>query len=231
MIFFFRMCTRFCVMDDESSEEKMVELYRSFLGDGNGSLVSDGDAGNQKKLKVGLNAPWTISCMYCVYYIYIYICLIGLHRYLHHKTIVVGAVNHDYGDVFCLSKNLWLFCVDWLVDERNQPCGSVIISYQTLVTYTYYNHIYIYSYIIHIWCMIYLAPTWSLPLPRYVAWHSPSAWPRDRSLSQRGRAGGERLPAAHDLVVHPSGADFRWISGGKDLDLELVSPWKMVRDE
>jgi hypothetical protein len=35
-------------MDDESSEEKMVQLYRSFLGDGNSSLVSDGDVGNKK---------------------------------------------------------------------------------------------------------------------------------------------------------------------------------------
>eukprot|EP00438_Fugacium_kawagutii_P009964 Skav225764 [mRNA] locus=scaffold3552:221942:223984:- [translate_table: standard] len=29
------MCIRFCVMDDESSEQKMVDLYRSFSGDGN----------------------------------------------------------------------------------------------------------------------------------------------------------------------------------------------------
>ena len=35
-----KMCPRFCVMDDESSEQKMVELYRSFAGDGNSTPPS-----------------------------------------------------------------------------------------------------------------------------------------------------------------------------------------------
>ena len=54
-------------MDDESSEEKMVQLYRSFLGDGNSSLVLDGDVGNKKNegwLKRSMNYKLYVLCVY-----------------------------------------------------------------------------------------------------------------------------------------------------------------------
>ena len=91
------------------------------------------------------------SMNYKLYVLCIYIYLIGLHRYLHHKTIVVGAVKHDYGDVFFCPRTCgfkrwlvgwWKKSAMWFIDSFLSNSGNIYILY---IYYTYTIHIlYIY---------------------------------------------------------------------------------------